>query len=472
MICKICGCEMKNNGDWFACPTCGSVHFGPDPDEKKSPEKPPVKKEKPISVIKDKSIEKDEILFEIENELLKKEKPPVEINEKPVKKPEASVKTEEKPAKKAEAPVKTEEKPVKKTAPPVKVEEKPAKKAEAPAKNEGKPVKKAKPPVKIEDKPVKKHEPISESKESVAHKAPETAEKQETFDDESAILFKDFEGVPVKPSAFTLDESALNDHFASFLDKLEDIPEETPPTQEKAEVDDEDEEEDQEETNDKKKKLTLKDIVDFMLPIVAAIVIAFVLKTFIIANAKVPTGSMIATINIDDRIIASRLAYRTDDPQRYDIVLFYYPDNENDIFVKRVLGLPGETVEVIGGIVYVTTKDGKMIQTDQSFVNPAEAPRGDSGPYYIPEKGEIITVDGSYCFAENGMVLGHSEFIDKYCVQDDRGNYVIAENLYFMMGDNRNYSSDSREWNFRYVSEKKIIGKVLFKYYPSFEKIK
>ncbi|MCH5317789.1 MAG: signal peptidase I [Eubacterium sp.] len=208
-----------------------------------------------------------------------------------------------------------------------------------------------------------------------------------------------------------------------------------------------------------------------MIPIVAAIAIAFVLKTFIIANAKVPTGSMIATINVDDRIIASRLAYRTDTPSRYDIILFYYPDDENDVFVKRVLGLPGETLEVVDGVVYITTKDGKTIQTEQSFVNPAEVPTGDFGPYYIPEKGEKISVDGNYCFAENGVMMGQRSFIDKYCTLTPQGDYVISENLYFMMGDNRNNSHDSRGWTNQFVSEDKIIGKVLFKYYPQFEKI-
>ena len=462
MICKICGCEMKNNGDWFACPTCGSVHFGPDPDEKKSAEKPPVKEEKPTPAIQERSIKKDPLLLEIEKDLIKKEVLPL--------------KTEKKPPVKAKPPAKAEDKPGKKAEPPVKAEDKPEKKAEPPVKAEDKPIKKAAPPVKIEEKPVEKHEPIVEIKEIAAESVPEPSEKQEIFDDKPVESGKEPEDSSVKPTAFTPNKTNYDEHFATFLDRLEDIPEEIPPKQEKAvveaETEAEAEEEEPEETGKKKKKLTLKDVVDFMLPIVAAVVIAFVLKTFIIANAKVPTGSMIATINIDDRIIASRLAYRTDDPQRYDIVLFYYPDDESDIFVKRVLGLPGETIEVIGGIAYVTTKDGKMIQTDQSFVNPAEAPRGDSGPYYIPEKGEIITVDGSYCFAENGMILGSSKYIDKYCVKDEKGNYVIAENLYFMMGDNRNYSSDSREWNFSFVAEDKIIGKVLFKYYPSFEKIK
>ena len=408
MICKICGCEMKNNGDWFACPTCGSVHFGPDPDEKKVADKPPVKKENPIPVMKEEPPKKEEPVFEFEKEFLRKAEPPVET--------------------------------------------------------EVKPVIKAEPPVKPVETPVEKDEPIPEINENPTVDAPDFIDKQEVFDEEPSYGTADSDDSSVKPSTFTEEDTTPDRDFSSFVDDIDEDEEEEAESQE--------EEEEEEEQDKKKKKLTLKDIVDFMLPIVAAVVIAFVLKTFIIANAKVPTGSMIATINIEDRIIASRLAYKTDSPQRYDIVLFYNPDDESEIFVKRVLGLPGETLEVIDGVVYVTTKDGKTIQTDQSFVNPAETPSGNSGPYYIPEKGEIITLEGNYCFAENGMVLGYSEFLDKYCERDERGNYVIAENLYFMMGDNRNYSSDSRAWDFPFVAENKIIGKVLFKYYPNFEKIK
>lgn len=401
MICKICGCEMKNNGDWFACPTCGSVHFGPDPDENKSTEKPPVKKETPVPQVKKEPVKKAEPFFDFDKAFSKKEEPSVEPAKKPVIKEE--------------------------------------------------------PTVEVEKTPVEKHEPITEAVTPDDDATPEQNEKQDDSEQNGVDITRTFDETPVKSDDFTLDKDAFSNNFSSFLDSIEDE-EEAPPRRRKNKK--------AEEADDKKKKLAIKDIVDFMFPIVAAIVIAFVLKTFIIANAKVPTGSMVATINIDDRIIASRLAYKTDTPQRYNIVLFYYPDDENDIFVKRVLGLPGETLEIIDGVVYITTKDGKTIQTDQSFVNPAEAPSGDYGPYYIPEKGETITVSGVYCYAENGMVLGHSEFVDKYCVKDDRGNYIIAENLYFMLGDNRNYSRDSREWNFPYVAENKIIGKVLFRYYP------
>lgn len=479
MICKICGCEMKNNGDWFACPTCGSVHFGPDPDNAKNADTSSVKVDKKIFHIieeptepKEKSVKNAELSFDFEEEFFKKAETPVKEEVEPVIKAELPVTEEVKPAEKAEPPVQEAAKPVVEEAKPIKEKTNPVEKElkhvdedVKPVEEKVKPVIKEETPTEIAEIPVEKDEPIDESNDSDINNVPKPEEKQEIFNNEPMFRIKDFEEESVKVDAFTIDKDAFKDNYASFLNEIDDTADEKPLKRE--EIDEEKPEEaDGEEQGEKKKKRKLKDVIDFMLPIVAAIVIAFVLKTFIIANAKVPTGSMIDTINIGDRIIASRLAYKSEAPSRYDIVLFYYPDDESDIFVKRVLGLPGETLEVIDGVVYVTTTSGKTIQTDQSFVNPAEIPRGDSGPYYIPEKGEKITFDGSYCYAENGMVLGRSEFLDKYCDKDERDNYVIAENLYFMMGDNRNYSSDSREWTFPYVAENKIIGKVLFRYYP------
>ena len=112
----------------------------------------------------------------------------------------------------------------------------------------------------------------------------------------------------------------------------------------------------------KKQKSKLREVIDFLLPILIAVAVALVLKYCIIANAVVPTGSMLNTIQEGDRVIASRLAYVKDDPQRYDIVIFKYPDDEKQYYVKRIVGLPGETVEVVNGVVYVTKTDGKTVQ--------------------------------------------------------------------------------------------------------------
>lgn len=188
------------------------------------------------------------------------------------------------------------------------------------------------------------------------------------------------------------------------------------------------EQEPEQEEDEENTKSKLREIVDFCIPIVLAIVIAILLKTFVFANAVVPTGSMLNTIHEGDRIIASRLAYIKNDPERYDIIIFRNPDNEDECFVKRVIGLPGETVQIVGGVVYVTQTNGEIIQLDDSFVTKCK-PYGDYGPYKVPE------------------------------------------NSYFMMGDNRNNSHDSRFWTNKYVSKDKILGKVKFRYYPNISKV-
>lgn len=221
----------------------------------------------------------------------------------------------------------------------------------------------------------------------------------------------------------------------------------------------------------KKKKSKFRETLDFLLPIIIAVIVALLLKKFVFANAVVPTGSMKNTIGEGDRIIASRLAYINSDPQRYDIILFYFPDDESQIFVKRVIGLPGETVTIVDGSAFITDKDGNTYETDQSFITNGD-PIGDYGPFYIPEKGETITTDGVFCYAENGMRVGYSQFIDKYCDVSASGEYTVAENLYFCMGDNRNESHDSRFWDNTYVAEDKILGEAKFKYYPKFETLK
>ena len=176
------------------------------------------------------------------------------------------------------------------------------------------------------------------------------------------------------------------------------------------------------EKSEKQEVSKLKEAISFMTPIVIALVVAILLKTFIFANAVVPTGSMINTIQEGDRIIASRLAYINEDPKRYDVIIFHYPDDESQLFVKRIIGMPGETINIKNGIVYITDANGNTTEARSDFVTNC-VPTGDFGPYTVP--------------------LGS----------------------YFVMGDNRNISNDARYWNNTYVKKEQIIGKAIVKYY-------
>ncbi len=176
----------------------------------------------------------------------------------------------------------------------------------------------------------------------------------------------------------------------------------------------------EEDEKEKKQGGLGKEIFEWVKIIVSAALIAFVLNTFIIANSEVPSGSMENTIMTGDRVIGSRLSYRFEDPKRGDIAIFRFPDNEKIYYVKRIIGLPGETVDIVDGKGYINGSDEPL---DEPYIREP----------MIPEAPM---------------------------------HFEVPENSYFMMGDNRNYSMDARRWENTYVKREKIIAKVLFRYFP------
>lgn len=164
---------------------------------------------------------------------------------------------------------------------------------------------------------------------------------------------------------------------------------------------------------------------EYIKMIIFVVVVVFIVNNVLLINAKIPSESMEDTIMTGDRIFGNRLAYINKDPQRFDIVIFKYPDDETQLFIKRVIGLPGETVEIRDGKVYI---DGAETPLDDSFT--PEPPQGNWGPEVVPE--------GSY----------------------------------FMLGDNRNRSKDSRFWTNTFVKKEKILGKAVLRYFPSPKLIK
>jgi signal peptidase I len=145
-----------------------------------------------------------------------------------------------------------------------------------------------------------------------------------------------------------------------------------------------------------------------------AILLAMLIRSFVIQAFHIPSGSMIPTFLEGDRVLVSKFSYgirnpfnneiiiQTGAPTRGDVVIFKFPENTEVDFVKRVIGLPGETIEI---------KDGK------------------------------IFIDGFFVFDPHGHYNK-----DYYTHSRDFGPYKIPENEYFMMGDNRDYSNDSRVW--------------------------
>ena len=162
-----------------------------------------------------------------------------------------------------------------------------------------------------------------------------------------------------------------------------------------------------------------KELFQWVLVIIGAVILAFLIDTFVIVNAQIPSGSMENTIMTGDRVFGNRLAYKFSDPKRFDIIIFRYPDDESQLFIKRIIGLPGETVEIHDGNIYINGSDTPLEDVD--IKEPME---GSFGPYTVPE------------------------------------------DCYFVMGDNRNNSRDSRYWENTFVSEDEILGKAVFRYWP------
>jgi signal peptidase I len=161
-----------------------------------------------------------------------------------------------------------------------------------------------------------------------------------------------------------------------------------------------------------------KFIKEWVPSLLIALVIALFFKTYVAEAVKVPTGSMIPTIQLNDRFIVEKMVGLTHF-QFGDVVVFYppIPDNGNERYVKRLIGLPGDTVEI---------KNGSLYRNGQKVDEP-----------YIKEPM-------TYSF----------------------GPLQIPDNKYFFLGDNRNDSLDAHKWKTPFVDKKEIVGKVMFRIYP------
>jgi len=183
-----------------------------------------------------------------------------------------------------------------------------------------------------------------------------------------------------------------------------------------------------------------KEVVSWVRMFVIVIAVVFVLTQFVIINVRVPSGSMENTIMTKDRLIGFRFSYWFDEPQRGDIILFSYPVDEKQTYIKRVIGLPGETVEIRDGKIYI---DGSSEPLEEDYLK------------------------------------------ETWTWENDGYTFKVPEGCYFVLGDNRNDSEDGRFWAqialnegkastpeeaepYSYVKKDEIKGKAIFKYYSKF----
>jgi signal peptidase I len=160
-----------------------------------------------------------------------------------------------------------------------------------------------------------------------------------------------------------------------------------------------------------------EELIAWVKTLVSAAVYAVLIVTFGFQVARVEGQSMKPTLEDQDRLIVNKLIYRISEPRRGDIVMLYYPLNPEKSFVKRVIAEEGDSVRIVDGRVYVND---------------------------IPLKDDYVAPE--------------------YRSHDDWGPRLIDEGYYFVMGDNRSNSSDSRAWGL--VPKKYIIGKIQLRWWP------
>ena len=163
----------------------------------------------------------------------------------------------------------------------------------------------------------------------------------------------------------------------------------------------------------KKEKSALREMAEV---VIVALVLAFLIKTFVVGNFWIPSESMVPTIEVNDKVIVTNFSYWFAEPERGDVIVFRFPHDPKKDYIKRCIGLPGETIQFQNSQLYV---NGELVEEP-----------------YLPDGLEF----------------------------EDYGPVQVPEGQYFMCGDNRNHSSDRRVWGF--VEKKLIIFKAQVIYWP------
>ena len=162
------------------------------------------------------------------------------------------------------------------------------------------------------------------------------------------------------------------------------------------------------------------EILSFLLYVVVVVGITFLIIHYVGQRTYVSGSSMENMLSDGDNLIVDKITYRFSDPKRYDIIVFPYQYEENTYFIKRIIGLPGETVQIVDGIIYI---DGEALQ--ESYGR------------------EVMKNSG---LAADPVTLGEDE--------------------YFVLGDNRNDSTDSRDPSVGKIPRDRIIGRAWVRIWP------
>ncbi len=207
----------------------------------------------------------------------------------------------------------------------------------------------------------------------------------------------------------------------------------------------------------KKKKSFYREWIE---PFLIAAVVALFIRQFGVEAFKIPSGSMIPTLAIGDHLLVNKFIYGpripfTDsriftwkEPKRGEIIVFKYPEDESKNFIKRVIGLPGDKIEIKNGKLFINDQPAPVAEVGDA------GGKGEGGrPYYgkpklLEEQLGTVTHEIQYLRNQSGY---------------DFGPILVPKESVFVMGDNRDNSQDSRVWGF--VKYNKILGRALVIYW-------
>lgn len=175
-----------------------------------------------------------------------------------------------------------------------------------------------------------------------------------------------------------------------------------------------------EETKETKEKSTMREVISMLIYIAIVLALTFLVVRYVGQRTQVSGDSMYPTLHSGDNLIVDKLSYRFKDPERFDIIVFPYQYKEETYYIKRIIGLPGETVQIIDGTIYI---NGNVL--DENY--------------------------GREKMVSSGLALDEIQ---------------LGEDEYFVLGDNRNASSDSREPDVGNIHRDDIIGRAFIRIWP------
>ncbi len=207
-----------------------------------------------------------------------------------------------------------------------------------------------------------------------------------------------------------------------------------------------------------KKKSFYKEWIE---PFLIAAIVALFIRQFVVEAFKIPSGSMIPTLRIGDHLLVNKFIYGpripfTDtrfftwqQPKRGDIIVFKYPENESKDFIKRVVGLQGDKIEIKDGVLFINDQPIKV-----TVLGTYESGDQEMGP---PFYRKPILLQEQLGAINHRILYLHDQSSYNF------GPILVPKDSVFVMGDNRDNSQDSRVWGF--VKENKILGKALIIYW-------